>query len=115
MYVLAKKFGNDTNDGVALATSNLQLARLKNKKPASKISGKDGFSEVPLHPSAATLAAVILADGTDEGRAAVERIDRGQVQRGKAPMVEIVEGNGRNSENLTPTINLLFCVAKELQ
>ena len=43
----AKKFGNDTNDGVALATSNLQLARLKNKKPASKISGKDGFSEVP--------------------------------------------------------------------
>ena len=27
--------------------SNLQLARLKNKKPASKISGKDGFSEVP--------------------------------------------------------------------
>ena len=40
----AKKFGNDTNDGVALATSNLQLARLKNKKPASKISEKNGFS-----------------------------------------------------------------------
>ncbi len=47
MYVLAKKFGNDTNDAVALATSNLQLVRLKNKKPASKISGKDGFAEVP--------------------------------------------------------------------
>ncbi len=39
---------DDTICAAASAARNLQLVRLKIKKPTSKITGKDGFAEAPL-------------------------------------------------------------------
>ena len=61
--------------------------------------------QLNLHPLAATLAAVILADGSDEGREAVERINLSQVQRGNSALnVKRVERLGELNSTLYPKL-----------
>ena len=100
---------------IATLLRNIATIQKTIPDPAQAGGGDDWLALLPrlaepmvqlnLHPLAATLAAVILADGSDEGREAVERINLSQVQRGNSALnVKRVERLGELNSTLYPKL-----------